>query len=88
MLVKCDGTGGCGKEFRITGFNLDKMSNDIEKTYFKCPYCNKEYIAFYTDKSIRKKQKKIRKLTDLKSIEKLKQEIGKDMDNLKARLST
>ncbi len=85
ILAKCDGKGGCGKEFRVTKLELDKLNGGIEKTYFCCPRCNKEYIAFYTDRNIRRKQAKIRTLTDLEAISKLKQEIGRDMDKLKAK---
>lgn len=64
MLVKCDGGNSCGGEFTITGFEVKKLENDIEKTYFKCPYCDKEFIAFYTNSMIRKKQEKMRKLQE------------------------
>jgi len=47
LLARCDGEGGCGKEFRITKLELDKLNRGIEKTYFRCPHCNKEYVAFY-----------------------------------------
>lgn len=86
MLVKCDGENGCGEEFGIKGFEVEKLGNGTEKTYFKCPHCGKEYIAFYTDKGIRMKQFKIRKLTSAKKINKLKKEIGNDMDNLRKRV--
>ena len=85
MLTKCNGDDGCGKEFRIAKLELDKLNGGIEKTYFCCPRCNKEYTAFYTDRNIRRKQAKIRTLTDLEAISKLKQEIGRDMDRLKAK---
>ena len=86
LLARCDGEGGCGKEFRITKLELDKLNGGIEKTYFRCPHCNKEYVAFYTDRDIRRKQVKIRTLTDLEAINKLKQEIGIDMNKLKAKV--
>ncbi len=86
LLARCDGEGGCGKEFRITKLELDKLNRGIEKTYFRCPHCNKEYVAFYTDRNIRRKQAKIRTLTDLEAISKLKQEIGRDMDELKTKV--
>lgn len=86
LLVKCDGENGCGEEFRIEGFEVEKLKNGIEKTYFKCPHCNKVYIAFYRDKDIRMKQFRIRKLTSVKKINKLKKEIGNDMDNLRKRI--
>lgn len=86
MLAKCDGEGGCGKEFRIRRFILDKLGNGIEKTYFRCPHCKKEYLAFYTDKNIREKQKKIRKMTHPLFIKKMKKDIAADMAELKMRV--
>ncbi len=86
LLVTCDAKDGCKKEFDLDRFEVEKLGNGIEKTYFKCPHCGKEYIAFYTDKDIRMKQFRIRKLTSLKKINKLKKEIGNDMDNLRKRV--
>lgn len=95
MLAICDGTGGCKKEFRIAGFEVGKLDNGIEKTYFKCPHCNKEYVAFYTDEDIREKQEEMRalqaryhkakKVKVLRRIQKLQAEIGRDMDKLKQK---
>lgn len=86
ILAKCDGVGGCGKEFRIRRFTLDKLGDGIEKTYFNCPHCGKEYLCFYTDKNIRDKQKKIRKMTNPLFIKKMKKDIAADMAELKMRV--
>ena len=86
MLLACDGENGCKKEFRITEFKSSKLENDIEKTYFQCPHCNKEFISFYTDKQIRWKQQKIRKRKTLSKINELKEEIAQDMKVLREKI--
>ena len=96
LLVNCDGVDGCGREFRIAGFEVEKLDNSIEKTYFKCPHCDKEYIAFYTDKATREKQKEMRELQAkynkskkekvLKNMQKLQKTIKEDMDSLKSKM--
>ncbi|TQR28334.1 hypothetical protein C7Y47_22090 [Lysinibacillus sphaericus] len=37
-----------------------KFKGYVVETYFKCPHCQKKYIAFVTDKQARKMQKEIR----------------------------
>lgn len=86
MLLKCDGKGGCGEEFRIETFEIEKLDKDIEKTYFICPHCNKEYISFYTDKHIRRKQELIRGMTSESALKGLKEEIAKDMKRLRRKV--
>lgn len=88
MLAICDAEDGCKKEFTLEKFEVEKLDNDIEKTYFKCPHCNKKYVAFYTDKEIRRKQKFIRNVKDNKKFDKLKDEIGKDMKRLRKKIET
>lgn len=86
MLVKCDGPESCGREFHLEKFELAKLDNEVEKTYFICPHCGKEYVAFYTDPTIRRKQEKIRRLYSPYKIEKLKNEIAKDMKKLRSEI--
>lgn len=86
MLVKCDGPESCGRVFHLEKFELAKLDNEVEKTYFTCPHCGKEYVAFYTDPTIRKKQEKIRKLYSPYKIEKLKNEIAEDMKKLRSEI--
>jgi len=57
MLTKCN---HCQHEFQVDGFTIEDMPDGIEKTYFECPYCKREYVAFYTDPEIRELQSKIR----------------------------
>lgn len=86
MLTKCDGPESCGKEFNLERFELAELGNDIEKTYFTCPHCDKEYVAFYTDPAIRRKQERMRRLNSPYKREGLKNEIGADMKVLKAKI--
>lgn len=37
-----------------------KFKGYVIETYFKCPHCQKKYIAFITDKQSREMQKEIR----------------------------
>lgn len=89
----------CKKEFEIN-IKTKKYTGGIEETYFKCPHCNKRYIGFFTDKNIRIKQKKVRNVSNelnecrdmaqrivlLKEIDKMKQALKVDMDNLKEKM--
>jgi predicted RNA-binding Zn-ribbon protein involved in translation (DUF1610 family) len=88
MLVKCDGKDGCNQEFNLEKIEVTKLDNDIEKTYFVCPHCGKEYVAFYTDKHIRKKQAIIRGLKSPSAIEQLRKEIAKDMKRLRKKVES
>ncbi len=86
MLMVCDGDNGCNKEFNLDKLDIEYLDDGIEKTYFKCPNCSKEFIAFYTDETIRNKQKKIRKLKDVNKIERLKKHIAIDVNALRERM--
>lgn len=50
MLSKCD---TCQYEWELEKMETTKL-DDIEKVFFICPNCQKEYIAFYTNAEIRK----------------------------------
>ena len=88
MIVKCDGKDGCNQEFDLEKLEVAKLDNDIEKTYFVCPHCGKEYIAFYTDENIRKKQAIIRGLKSPSAIKQLRKEIAKDMKELRKKIES
>lgn len=53
---------GCGQQFAVTDMPTKKLNNGIEKTYFICPHCEREYVCFYTDEEIRKLQVRIRRV--------------------------
>ena len=54
--IKCD---SCGKTFKIKKLKTKWINDNVQRTYFTCPYCKKEYTSFYKDKRIRKNIKKI-----------------------------
>lgn len=53
---------GCKKEFTITRFRTKKVKRGIEKTFFLCPHCKQEYVAYYASVETLKLQKDMRKL--------------------------
>lgn len=86
----------CGQNVYVKHLKVAKLHNSIEKTYFNCPNCSQEYVCFYTDKSIRKLQSKMRELhrkmkwakgDELEPLvqeeTKLKQSIANDMASVK-----
>lgn len=91
-MVKCD---SCKKQFEVR--TKVRKSNEIEEVYFECPYCKMKYTAYFTNKKIRVKQKKINSMWDkyrksktqeevvkmVKKIDDMKLEIRVDMNNLK-----
>lgn len=60
IAAHCD--AGCKKEFTITKFRTRKVKNGIEKTFFLCPHCKQEYVAYYASAETLKLQKEMRKL--------------------------
>lgn len=94
----CD--SGCAKEFQFEEAQLVKLESGVEKTYFNCPHCQREYVAFYTDAEIRKLQDKIGEVirgyarsgcnvkAALQKESKLKQQIKEMMDTLRKRIES
>ena len=78
---------------------VEKVKGDIERAFFICPNCKEKYIAFLTNEKIRNKQEKIKKLwfkfsrakgigeqvMISKKINKLSEEIKKDMKYLESK---
>lgn len=79
-MVVCD---TCKKDFNMD-VRVTKLDDEIEKVHFYCLYCNQEYISYFTDEEIRKKQKKVRFIKDKNKNKKMKSEILRDMQNLAA----
>lgn len=89
---------GCTRPFTIEAFKVDQLPKGIEKTYFTCPFCQREYIAHYTDGEIRSLQDKIRKVQQrflrphynhqaaANQEAKLKRKIAEKMDALRQRV--
>lgn len=88
VLAKCDGDKGCGQEFRIARLSVDYFADGVEKSYFRCPHCDKEYVAFYTDKEIRKKQQAIRRVTNPYLLKKKRKEVAADMVALREKMES
>lgn len=53
---------GCKQQFTVQDTQSSNLDGGVEKTFFTCPHCQHEYVAFYTDAEIRKLQEKIRKV--------------------------
>lgn len=93
-LVKCD---ECRHEFVLKKLKTKKLTNGVEKTFFSCPSCKKEYVSFITDKNLRNKQKEMqrlrlkirkqsnKKLDDLDKIVSMQEDVKKMMADLKAK---
>ena len=90
---------GCNNRFRIDELHVDKLPNSIQKTYFNCPHCGREYLVYYTDKSIRQLQYQMRQLHNQMGMEGadlpkllnkeaiLKKKIKDKMENIKNKFS-
>ena len=64
------------------------MPKGIRKTFFTCPHCSKEYIAFYTDREIRDLQAKMRRVlasTKMNGKDRLQNLIKEKMQALRNR---
>ncbi|MEK5038920.1 hypothetical protein [Sporosarcina sp. FSL K6-3457] len=60
VVTHCD--AGCKKEFTITKIRTRKVKGGVEKNYFRCPHCKREYITFYASAETLQLQKEMRKL--------------------------
>lgn len=67
MKAICD--AGCKKEFdaeiktdSFDGLSAENLPDRIEKVYFTCTECGKEYLCFYIDSPTRRLQEDIRKI--------------------------
>lgn len=92
---------GCNKckEGFERKIEVEKVKGDIERTFFICPNCKEKYTAFLTNERIRNKQDMIEKLwlkfmrakcigeqvMISKKINKLSEEINKDMEYLESK---
>ncbi len=92
-VIKAICNEGCGQQFEITDMPTIQLDDDIEKTYFTCPHCQHEYVAFYTDEEIRKLQVRIRRIqrrfADVAKKEAaMREQIKEKMDALRKRMDT
>lgn len=81
-MVNCD---TCKKDFNID-IKIEKYDGGIEKVHFHCPHCNQEYISYFTNAEIRKKQKKAIFIKDKNKNKKMQSEILKDMRELAGKI--
>ncbi|MEK3658159.1 hypothetical protein NSQ29_01190 [Paenibacillus sp. FSL F4-0236] len=89
---------GCNKQFEVNDFQTARLPGAIERTYFACPHCKHEYVAFYTDLEVRELQAKIRRVqaklqnpsvdqaATLKQVKDIQAQIKAGMDRVKAKV--
>lgn len=61
-LLIIENCTSCGKEYNVKQIKLmtQKLNDDIEQTYYNCPYCGFKYEVCITNEEIRNLQKKIK----------------------------
>ncbi|WP_200899990.1 hypothetical protein [Paenibacillus larvae] len=82
MKVTCN--DGCKREFLVGEVKTKNVKADIEKTYFICPRCGKEYTVLLTDSKIRQDQQRL-EILEKEQIA-LREKIVKDMSLLSQSL--
>lgn len=95
ISTHCD--AGCNQAFTFNDFSFEQLHDGVEKTYFNCPHCGQEYVAFYRDEEVRKLQERVRKVqrrllsphydhdAAAKQEAKIKKKIKVKMDELRQR---
>lgn len=58
MLSKCD---ECGKDYEVE-FQTAEVDEGVFKTFFVCPHCEHEYVAYLKNDSVRDKQADINRM--------------------------
>ncbi|WP_017470631.1 hypothetical protein [Amphibacillus jilinensis] len=62
MITKCD---SCNHEFELTQLTTESfelLPNNVERHYFECPNCNKQYTTHYLNDDLKEMQEEIRRL--------------------------
>lgn len=72
IVMVCD---ECKADFTVFRPGVEIVKDDIERTYFACPSCNKDYTVCYTNDGIRSMQRMIQGLVG-----------GKGKKNVRLRL--
>lgn len=86
LTVVCE---ECNTEFTVYRLGIDLVRDDIERTYFLCPACKKEFTCFYTNEGIRRLQNLMQSLVGKEGKKNvrlrldLKKRIGVGMDRLR-----
>lgn len=60
MKSFCD--AGCQKAFEVEDIQTVRIGEGIDKVFFICPHCQREYVAYYSDPEIRELQAQIRRV--------------------------
>jgi hypothetical protein len=89
VKARCD---SCDNDF-IIETKTEILGETVEKNFFTCSHCGKEYVSYYMDQSIRKKQsdlkmlwRNIRSATTAKNYNKLQKKIEEMQDEIKEDL--
>ena len=85
MKVNCD---ECKKDFELK-IEIEKIKNDVERTFFTCPNCNKQYTPALTNERIRNEQTLMRKyIKEFESIDSVGRRLflAKKIDNLREKI--
>lgn len=81
-MVICD---KCKNTFTIKA-KVKKYSRGVEELYFICPQCKTRYTSYFTNASIRSKQRELQKIIkagrDMEDIKKRQLEIKSEMEEL------
>lgn len=91
----------CEKTF-VPEIKTQQLAGYVERVYFTCPHCNKDYTSYYSNVLVKKKQEKVRELAakyekergknpkqaekTFKQYQKAKKEVGIAMENLRKRV--
>jgi transcription initiation factor IIE alpha subunit len=97
VKARCD---SCDNDFEIE-MKTESIGETVEKNFFTCSHCDQEYVSYYMDQSIRKKQadlkmlwRNIRFATTAKNynklqmkIDELEKEIKQDLKHLRETIT-
>ncbi|WP_176140664.1 hypothetical protein [Halobacillus salinus] len=77
------------KEFEIPNLITTNINHDVERTFFRCPACGKEYDSFYTNNQAREIRTQINKLRSKNTLsDKQKRKLRLYTKNLKAIMNS
>lgn len=89
MKVSCD---GCKNDFEVVP-QKDYLPKSVDRSFFACPECGKQYTMFYTDPEVRKLQErqrtiraKISRTLKREKFEQLVKELSEIEERTKAKM--
>jgi transcription elongation factor Elf1 len=89
VKARCD---SCDNDFEIE-MKTEQLGETVEKNFFTCSHCGKEYVSYYMDQNIRKKQsdlkmlwRNIRSASTPKNYNKLQKKIEELQNEIKEEL--